>query len=67
MRADADITDRTAELRKYGYAGRNLRKLQMTTDTAARVTRIVVEEKSIPTPSPVTNAARADAGYREAG
>ncbi|KAA8907862.1 SAM-dependent RNA methyltransferase [Sphaerosporella brunnea] len=37
--------DRTAELRKYGYAGRNLQKLQMTTDTAARVTRIVVEEK----------------------
>ncbi|KAI5784637.1 SAM-dependent RNA methyltransferase [Geopyxis carbonaria] len=37
--------DRTAELRKYGYQGRNLRKLQMTTDTAARVTRIVVEEK----------------------
>ncbi|KAF8545078.1 SAM-dependent RNA methyltransferase [Trichophaea hybrida] len=36
--------DRTAELRKYGYTGRNLQKLQMTTDTAVRVTRIVVEE-----------------------
>ncbi|KAI5857160.1 SAM-dependent RNA methyltransferase [Tricharina praecox] len=37
--------DRTAELRKYGYTGRNLQKLQMTTDTAVRVTRIVIEEK----------------------
>jgi len=37
--------DRTAELRKYGYDGRNLKKLQMTTDTAVRVTRIVVEER----------------------
>jgi len=36
--------DRTAELRKYGYEGRNLKKLQMTTDTAVRVTRIVIEE-----------------------
>ena len=37
--------DRTAELRKMGYTGRNLRKLQMTTDTAVRVTRMVVEGK----------------------
>ncbi|KAL7273488.1 hypothetical protein RUND412_003663 [Rhizina undulata] len=35
--------DRTAELRKYGYQGRNLGKLQMTTDTAVRVTRMVIE------------------------
>ena len=40
------MLDRTAELRKYGFEGRNLRKLQMTTDTAARVTRIVIEEQS---------------------
>lgn len=36
--------DRTAELRKYGYTGRRLGPVQMTTDTAVRVTRIVVEE-----------------------
>lgn len=38
--------DRTAELRVKGYAGRRLGKEQLTTDTAARVTRIVVQEKS---------------------
>jgi len=37
--------DRTADLRKYGYKGRNLGKIQMTTDTAARVTRMVVQGK----------------------
>ncbi|KAK6349071.1 hypothetical protein TWF730_009830 [Orbilia blumenaviensis] len=37
--------DRTAELRKYGFSGRRLGPVQMTTDTAVRVTRLVVEEK----------------------
>lgn len=39
--------DRTAELRKYGYPGRNLQKLQMTTDTAVRVTRLVIEGQRV--------------------
>jgi ribosome biogenesis SPOUT family RNA methylase Rps3 len=34
--------DRTSELRKKGFAGRRLGPKQMTTDTAVRVTRIVV-------------------------
>lgn len=38
--------DRTAELRVKGFAGRRLGKEQLTTDTAARVTRIVVQDKS---------------------
>ncbi|EPS41487.1 hypothetical protein H072_4619 [Dactylellina haptotyla CBS 200.50] len=37
--------DRTAELRKYGFTGRRLGPVQMTTDTAVRVTRLVVEDK----------------------
>ncbi|KAF3902513.1 hypothetical protein ABW21_db0204426 [Orbilia brochopaga] len=37
--------DRTAELRKYGFTGRRLGPIQMTTDTAVRVTRLVVEKK----------------------
>ncbi|PUU84448.1 SAM-dependent RNA methyltransferase [Tuber borchii] len=37
--------DRTAELRKYGYQSRQLGKLQMTTDTAVRATRMVIEEQ----------------------
>ncbi|AOW01894.1 SAM-dependent RNA methyltransferase [Yarrowia lipolytica] len=37
--------DRTGELRKYGFAGRNLDKFQMTTDTAVRVTKKVVDDK----------------------
>ncbi|RKF83112.1 Protein arginine N-methyltransferase SFM1 [Golovinomyces cichoracearum] len=37
--------DRTSELRSKGYQGRNLGPLQMTTDTAVRVTRIVILEK----------------------
>ncbi|KAF2720775.1 DUF431-domain-containing protein [Polychaeton citri CBS 116435] len=36
--------DRTSELRAKGFQGRRLGKEQMTTDTAARVTRIVVQE-----------------------
>lgn len=38
--------DRTSELRKKGYEGRRLGPRQMTTDTAVRVTRLVVQEKS---------------------
>lgn len=39
--------DRTSELRAKGFQGRRLGKEQMTTDTAARVTRIVVQD-SVP-------------------
>lgn len=39
-------TDRTSELRKKGFEGRRLGPVQMTTDTAVRVTRLVVEGKS---------------------
>lgn len=34
--------DRTSELRKKGFIGRRLGPVQMTTDTAVRVTRLVV-------------------------
>ncbi|KAL2011811.1 hypothetical protein VTN00DRAFT_4529 [Thermoascus crustaceus] len=37
--------DRTSELRKKGYVGRRLGPKQMSTDTAIRVTRMVVQEK----------------------
>ncbi|KJZ78211.1 hypothetical protein HIM_02249 [Hirsutella minnesotensis 3608] len=37
--------DRTAELRKKGFEGRRLGPVQMTTDTAVRVTRLVVQNK----------------------
>ncbi|KAJ9150046.1 DUF431-domain-containing protein [Coniochaeta hoffmannii] len=37
--------DRTSELRKKGFEGRRLGPVQMTTDTAVRVTRLVVEQK----------------------
>ena len=36
--------DRTAELRKLGFEGRNLGQIQMTTDTAVGVTKTVVED-----------------------
>ncbi|KAL7776882.1 hypothetical protein CFE70_007302 [Pyrenophora teres f. teres 0-1] len=39
------ILDRTSELRKKGYQGRRLGPVQMTTDTAVRVTRICVQDK----------------------
>ncbi|KAK5701592.1 hypothetical protein LTR97_004407 [Elasticomyces elasticus] len=42
---DEPPRDRTGELRNKGFAGRRLGPEQMTTDTAARVTRIVVQEK----------------------
>lgn len=37
--------DRTSELRKKGYQGRRLGPVQMTTDTAVRTTRIVVQDR----------------------
>lgn len=37
--------DRTSELRKKGYHGRRLGPVQMTTDTAVRVTRTVVQDR----------------------
>lgn len=39
--------DRTSELRKKGFEGRRLGPKQMTTDTAVRVTRMVVEQKCL--------------------
>lgn len=36
--------DRTGDLRKLGFPGRRLGPEQMTTDTAVRTTRIVVQE-----------------------
>ena len=39
--------DRTSELRKKGYEGRRLGPVQMTTDTAVRVTRICVQDRSM--------------------
>ena len=40
------MVDRTSELRKKGFEGRRLGPVQMTTDTAVRVTRMVVQGKS---------------------
>ncbi|EQK99274.1 DUF431 domain-containing protein [Ophiocordyceps sinensis CO18] len=40
------ILDRTSELRKKGFEGRRLGPTQMTTDTAVRVTRMVVQDKA---------------------
>lgn len=37
--------DRTSELRKKGFTGRRLGPVQMTTDTAVRVTRMVIVDK----------------------
>ncbi|KAI4120540.1 MAG: hypothetical protein LQ338_006951 [Usnochroma carphineum] len=37
------ILDRTSELRNKGFTGRRLGPIQMTTDTAVRVTRVVIE------------------------
>ncbi|KIW60773.1 hypothetical protein PV05_00961 [Exophiala xenobiotica] len=38
--------DRTSELRKKGFSGRRLGPKQMTTDTAVRVTRMVILEQA---------------------
>lgn len=46
------MLDRTSELRNKGFSGRRLGPKQMTTDTAVRVTRMVVLEKGLATPSP---------------
>lgn len=37
--------DRTSELREKGFQGRRLGPVQMTTDTAVRVTRMVIHQK----------------------
>ncbi|KAF2127333.1 DUF431-domain-containing protein [Dothidotthia symphoricarpi CBS 119687] len=37
--------DRTSELRKKGYEGRRLGPIQMTTDTAVRVTRLIAHDR----------------------
>ncbi|KAI2623756.1 DUF431-domain-containing protein [Xylaria nigripes] len=37
--------DRTGELRQKGFEGRRLGPVQMTTDTAVRVTRMVIDEQ----------------------
>ncbi|VVT52094.1 uncharacterized protein SAPINGB_P003315 [Magnusiomyces paraingens] len=37
--------DRTGELRKHGFPGRHLGKIQMTTDTAVRVTQKVLADQ----------------------
>ncbi|RAL59380.1 hypothetical protein DID88_006869 [Monilinia fructigena] len=37
--------DRTSELRKKGFEGRRLGPIQLTTDTAVRCTRMVVQDK----------------------
>lgn len=37
--------DRTSELRALGFPGRHLGPVQMTTDTALGVTKLVVEDK----------------------
>lgn len=42
-----ETIDRTSELRKKGFEGRRLGPKQMTTDTAVRVTRIVVQDKGL--------------------
>lgn len=44
MIGDDPPRDRTSELRAKGFAGRRLGPVQMTTDTAVRVTRMVVQE-----------------------
>lgn len=38
------FSDRTSELRKKGYPNRRLGPVQMTTDTAIRVTRMIVQD-----------------------
>jgi hypothetical protein len=44
--------DRTGELRKLGFPGRHLGPVQMTTDTALGVTKIVVHDRSESTITP---------------
>lgn len=50
-------TDRTAELRKLGFPTRHLGAMQMTTDTALGVTKLVVQDQStFILPSPIYSA-----------
>lgn len=49
------MSDRTSELRKKGFEGRRLGPIQMTTDTAVRVTRLVVQDKSKKNDPPITD------------
>ncbi|KAL1715641.1 SAM-dependent RNA methyltransferase [Schizophyllum commune] len=44
--SDDPPRDRTAELRKLGFPARRLGPIQMTTDTALGVTKLVVEDKT---------------------
>lgn len=43
-------TDRTAELRNLGFPTRHLGAMQMTTDTALGVTKLVVQDQSMSYP-----------------
>lgn len=40
--------DRTSELRVLGFPSRHLGPIQMTTDTALGVTKLVIEDKGAP-------------------
>ena len=42
--------DRTSELRVKGFTGRRLGPIQMTTDTAVRVTRTIIQDKGAGAP-----------------
>ena len=44
VKGDDPPRDRTKELRDRGFQGRRLGPKQMTTDTAVRVTRMVVKD-----------------------
>mgnify|MGYP001560127517 FL=1 len=46
------LPDRTAELRKLGFPTRHLGPMQMTTDTALGVTKLVVQDQSPSLSSP---------------
>ena len=46
MLGDDPPRDRTSELRVLGFPHRHLGSIQMTTDTALGVTKLVVEDKS---------------------
>ncbi|ODV94528.1 hypothetical protein PACTADRAFT_44203 [Pachysolen tannophilus NRRL Y-2460] len=37
--------DRTGELRRYGFIGKRLGSLQMTTDTAVRTTQLIIKDQ----------------------
>lgn len=46
IQGDDPPRDRTGELRQLGFPNRELGPVQMTTDTALGVTKLVVEAKS---------------------